>query len=47
MSVCPHGDDEAPGELVLPLGSIARIELRAAEEEEPKLGFSVPDPDRE
>ena len=47
VSVCPHGDEEAPGELVLPIGSIARIELRTAEEEEPKLGFSVPDPDRE
>ena len=47
VSVCPHGDDDAPDELVLPIGTIARIELRTAEEEEPKLGFSIPEPARE
>ena len=47
VSVCPHGDDDAPEELVLPIGTIARIELRTAEEEEPKLGFSIPEPARE
>jgi hypothetical protein len=43
VTICPHGDDDAPDELVLPIGSIARIELRVAQEEEPRLGFSLPD----
>ena len=45
VTICPHseGEDEDLGELVVPIGSIARIELRAAEEEEPRLGFSLPD----
>ncbi len=43
VTICPHGDGENPDELVIPIGSIARIELRAAEEEEPRLGFSLPD----
>jgi hypothetical protein len=43
VTICPHGDGENPDELVVPIGSITRIELRAAEEEEPRLGFSLPD----
>jgi hypothetical protein len=45
VTICPHddGDGDEPGELVVPIASIARIELRAAEEEEPRLGFSLPD----
>jgi hypothetical protein len=44
LTICPHADDdEVPDELVIPIGSIARIELRAAEEEEPRLGFSLPE----
>jgi hypothetical protein len=47
VSVCPHGEEDAPAELIIPIGTIARIELRRTEEEEPKLGFSMPEPARD
>ncbi len=43
ITICPHPEEDVPGELVVPIGTIARIELRAVREEEPRLGFSVPD----
>ena len=43
LTVCPHPDGDVPGEVILPVGGIARIELHASEEEEPKLGFSLPE----
>jgi len=37
------GDDDAPDALIVPLGSIRRIELRTAPEERlASFGFSVP-----
>jgi hypothetical protein len=35
-------DDDAPGALVIPVGSIRRIELRKAAEQNVGFGFSVP-----
>ncbi len=43
ITICPHAEEDVPGELVVPIGTIARIEFRAAEEEEPRFGFSIPD----
>ena len=34
--------DDAPGALIVPLGSVRRIELRTAPEREESIGFSVP-----
>ena len=43
VTVCPHPDeDDTPGQLIVPLGAIARIELYVADEPEPRLGFSLP-----
>jgi len=36
-----HGDD-SPGALIIPIGSIRRIELRTTAEEHIGVGFSVP-----
>jgi hypothetical protein len=37
------GDDDAPAALIVPLGSIRRLELRTAPEERlATFGFSVP-----
>jgi hypothetical protein len=35
-------DDDAPEAMIVPLGSIRRIELRSAAEEHVRFGFSVP-----
>jgi hypothetical protein len=35
-------DDEGPDALVIPVGSIRRIELRKAAEQDVGVGFSVP-----
>ena len=43
MTISPHPEEDAPGELILPIGGIARIELHVAEDEESRLGFSLPD----
>jgi len=34
--------DEAPDALIVPIGSLRRIELRTAPEKEESIGFSVP-----
>jgi hypothetical protein len=34
--------DDAPGALIIPIGSIRRIELRTTAEEHLGVGFSVP-----
>ncbi len=34
--------DDAPDALIVPLGSVRRIELRTAPEKEESIGFSVP-----
>jgi hypothetical protein len=45
VTIRPHPEDreDAPGELVVPVGSIRRIELDRAVEERARLGFSLPD----
>jgi hypothetical protein len=35
--------DDQPEELIVPVGSIARIELRRAEEQRGRLGFTLPE----
>jgi hypothetical protein len=41
MTLCPHADDGAGEEWIVPVGALARITLRVAEESEP-FGFSLP-----
>lgn len=45
VTICPHSeeDEDTPGELIVPIGAIARIELYEADEPEPRLGFSPPE----
>ena len=44
ITICPHaGEEDVPGELIVPVSAIERIELYAAEEEHPQFGFSLPD----
>ena len=48
VTICPHKEeDDTPGELIVPIGSIARIELYEADEPEPRLGFSLPEGGRQ
>ena len=44
LTIKPHAsaDEDAPGELIVPVGSIRRIELDRAEEQRARLGFSLP-----
>jgi len=42
VTIRPHVGDEMPGEVIVPVGSIKRIELSKAADERTKLGFSVP-----
>jgi hypothetical protein len=42
VTIRPHPTDESPAEVIVPVGSIRRIELSAAAEERTQLGFSVP-----
>ena len=46
LTLRPHvGDDrETPAELIVPVGSIKRIELDRAEEERERFGFPLPEP---
>ena len=37
-----HEEEDAPAEMIVPLGSIARIELFPAEEPEQRFGFYLP-----
>jgi hypothetical protein len=41
VTIRPHAGDDVPGELIVPIGTIKRIELSAAAEERARLGFSV------
>ena len=41
VTLCPHTDDGADEEWIVPVGAVARITLRGAEEDEP-FGFSLP-----
>jgi len=41
VTLCPHGDEDEPEELIVPLGAIRELRLSRAEPEQ-RLGFSVP-----
>jgi hypothetical protein len=41
VTLSPHTDDGADEEWIVPIAAVARITLRAAEEDEP-FGFSLP-----
>ena len=41
VTLCPHGDDGEPEELIVPVGAIREIRIGAVENE-PRLGFSAP-----
>jgi hypothetical protein len=41
LDLTPHGDDGADEEWIVPIGAVARLVLRKAEEREP-FGFSAP-----
>ncbi len=42
VTIRPHPADDGPEEVIVPVGSIKRIELNRAEEHRAQLGFSVP-----
>jgi hypothetical protein len=42
MTIRPHAGEDLPPELIVPVGSIRRIELSRAAEHHAQLGFSVP-----
>jgi hypothetical protein len=44
VTIRPHPAEDTPAEVILPIGSIRRIELNGAAEERRQLGFSVPAP---
>jgi hypothetical protein len=48
ITLTPKGDEDedVPEQLLVPIGAIARIELRRAEEERAQLGFSLPETER-
>jgi hypothetical protein len=41
VTLRPHGDD-VPGEVIVPIGAIMRLELSKAAGERGRLGFSLP-----
>ena len=45
VTLCPQPGEDVPAELIVPVGAIARIELLAADEPDPRFGFSVPEAD--
>jgi hypothetical protein len=42
VTLRPHPRDEAPGAVVVPVGSIRRIDVSRSREEERPLGFTLP-----
>jgi hypothetical protein len=42
VTIRPHPGEDTPAEVIVPIGSIKRLELSAAAEERTRLGFSVP-----
>jgi hypothetical protein len=42
VTIRPHPAEDVPAEVIVPIGSIKRIELSVAAEERTQLGFSVP-----
>ena len=43
VTLRPHPEEDVPEELIVPVGSIRRLELRRAEEAQGRLGFQLPD----
>jgi len=43
VTLRPHAGEDVPGEVIVPVGSIKRIELSKALEERTRLGFSLPE----
>jgi hypothetical protein len=43
LSLRCSGGENTPDELIVPVGAIARIELHATRDEDPRVGFSVPE----
>ena len=43
VTLRPHAEDDVPDEVIVPIGSIKRIELSKALEERARLGFSLPE----
>jgi hypothetical protein len=41
VTLCPHGDEGEPEELIVPLGAIRQLRLSRAEPEQ-QVGFSIP-----
>jgi hypothetical protein len=41
VTIRPHAAEDVPGEVIVPVGSIRRIELSRAAEQRAQLGFSV------
>ena len=47
VTMTPHREDEdTPDELIVAIGSLARIELYSSDKPEPAFGFSPPTPPR-
>ena len=42
VTLRPHPDDDVPDEVIVPVGSIRRLELSAAPETRGRVGFSLP-----
>jgi hypothetical protein len=42
VTIRPHAAEDVPADVIVPIGSIKRIELSSAAEERTRLGFSVP-----
>jgi hypothetical protein len=42
VTIRPHAGEDMPAELIVPVGSIRRIELSRVAEHHARLGFSVP-----
>ena len=42
VAIRPHPAEDVPAEVIVPVGSIRRIELSRAAEQRARLGFSVP-----
>jgi hypothetical protein len=42
VTIRPHAAEDVPAEVIVPIGSIKRIELSGIAEERARLGFSVP-----
>ena len=46
VTIHPHPDDDTPALVVVPVGSIKRIEIGPVAEQRGRLGFSVPESKR-